>query len=343
MPSLPEVFAPSLNRTVKLGALLGRPRGPRFKFARYARARLDAPPALCDYSNPNTSTAAALQDIYGNDTLGDCFIAMLYHWLAVWTGNTTGTALHVTLDQIVATYSAITGYQPGNPSTDMGTDPEVGFNYVIQNGLPPSTDKPLAVLSLDATNKTELMQAIDLFEGCSFCIGLPDAIVKNMPSGDGFVWDVSLGAANMANGHAFLGDGYGMSGYNADGVQIDTWGLKGLLTWSAIAAWGTSSAGGRVDVLLSPSMILKASGKSPTGMDWTSLVADFDAMGGSVPVPTAPALPPAAPTPSSVTPTLALAQNWATAGINAHGTFLMTKNQAIAAANAGLLEGWPQG
>lgn len=327
--TLREVYAPSLKRTVKLGRRPEVAPGPHFRLARYLGAALPDPPDSCDYSLAGASTSAALADIEGNDSLGDCVIAWLLHQLAVWTGNATGTAYHASRDEAISLYSRIAGYVPGDPSTDRGTDMTVAMNWIVANGYP-NGDRPVGWVRIDATNVKELQQAIWLFEGCGFAIGLPDAIVASMPTGNGFVWDVS-GAPNPQNGHAFLG-----YGYNATAVGIDTWGLLGGFTYAAVAAYASANNGGEIDVLLSSDMIAAAALKAPNGFDWRTLVADFDAMGGTVPVPPSPA-PPSPPLSGPMT--LAMAQALITNGM-AVSAPLLTRAQAIRDANAALAAGW---
>jgi len=321
------------GRTVKFGRLPEVASGPHFRFKRYKLVGMPDEPATCDYTQ-GASISAALADIYGNDSLGDCVIAALYHLLALWTGNATGTAFHATLQQIIAMYSAVGGYVPGDPSTDGGCDMTVAMNYICANGYA-NGDKPLGWIRIDGTNAKELRQAIWLFEGCDFAIGLPDAYVAGMQSmSNGFTWGVN-GAANQNNGHSFMG-----AGYDSTGVTIDTWGMLGKFTFEAIAAYATQTNGGEIDILLSADMIAKAVAKAPNGFDWQALIADFNEMGGNVPAPSPPT-PPTPPTPAPGSPvTLAMAKAWAQAGIRA-GAALQDQDQACANSDAGLDKSWP--
>jgi hypothetical protein len=99
--------------------------------------------------------------------------------------------------------------------------------------------------------------------------------------------------------------------------------------------------GGQLFVMLSPDQLAKGQIKAPNGVAWSDILADFNTLGGSVPVPS-PALAPApTPSPAGTVPTLALAQQWAGAGIAA-GEPLQTRAQAITAAYAGLEAAWPK-
>jgi hypothetical protein len=346
---------------VKMGRKRPVARCPRLLLKDYLRQALPVPPSSCDYTGLAKSV---LVDIMGNDQLGDCVIAGGYHVVGVETGN-AGDLFHASSAQVIKDYGAIGGYVPGNPATDQGCDEQTALNYWTQHGFANGT-KLLGWLAIDATNKSEVMSAMDLFENVFFGIELPDAWITPFPSGDGFVWD-KAGAANPQNGHAFVG-----VGYNSLGVQIDTWGMIGTITWAAVAAYASKAGQGELYVMLTPDQLTKGQTKAPNGVDWTYLIADFDSMGGNVPVPVPPVpnptppppvpVPPAptpVPTPPAPTPvptppapvptppaptvgvTLAQAQAWALSGlIPLHS--VISKTQAENAVIKALAKHWPK-
>lgn len=273
-----QIFAQHLHRNVILGGRYHSTRRSLLHFDHYTAAALPAPPASCDYSKP---ALPILRDVMGNDQLGCCVIAAGYHGEGIVTAN-AGTGYHATLAQIIADYHAIGGYVPGNPSTDQGSDPSIAIQYWTTHGFANGT-KLLGSLNVDCTNKTQVMQAIYLGEKLFIGLDLPDKWVNSMPNADGFIWDVA--SPNPNNGHMIKA-----YGYNATGVLIDTWGLLGTLTWKALALLGAPSAGGEVHLLITPDIIAKGQTKAPNGFDWTTLVSDFDAMGGNIPIPAAKTL-----------------------------------------------------
>jgi hypothetical protein len=292
-----SIFIPHLGHHVHFGRVRSRSNTPHLKLARYAAA-LPPPPAAIDYTKP---ALAALKNVYLNDTYGDCVIAGGYHIEAVATGG-AGALFTASPAQIIADYSAIGGYVPGNPATDQGCDLQTAMNYWVQKGFRNGT-KLAGWLAVDPKNKVELQQALWLFENLYFGIELPDAWITPFPAADGFVWD--NGPPDNQNGHCVAGVGYG-----AAGVTIDTWGMFGTMTWSAIGSLASAAEGGEVYVLLTPDMIAKATQKAPNGFDWATLASDFNALGGHVPIPVPPPPPPPpppAPAPHPA-PTLNLAQ-----------------------------------
>jgi hypothetical protein len=274
--AIKAIHHPATGRTVKFGRKRPVARCPRFKLKNYLMRGMPAPPPSCDYTR---SALSALSNIYDNDTLGDCVIAGMAHIVGVLTGNAGQKPFIYSNDQIIALYSAIGGYVPGNPASDQGCDEQTALNYWENNGAPAGSHKIAGWLAVDATDPTEYRTALWLFENLYFGIELPDQWVNPMPSASGFVWDVA-GAADPNNGHCVAG-----VAYNAEGVTIDTWGMTGLMTDKAIAQYAVQASGGELYTVVSQDGLSKATQKAPSGFDWSQLVADFDSMGGNVPTP----------------------------------------------------------
>lgn len=323
-----EVFAPHLQRRVKFGRRRPVAIGPHLKLSRYLKALPEAPPSA-DYSK---AASASLSNVMLNDAEGDCVIAAGYHITGVATGN-AGKLFVPTDAQINADYSAIGNYVPGNPSTDNGCQITDALNYWTQHGFANGT-KLLGWLAVDANNPAEYKAALYLFENLDFGMGLPDAWVISMPKSSGFTWDVA-GAPNPDNGHSVAG-----VGYTPQGVTIVTWGLCGLLTDAAIKAYATQAGDGELYVMLTPDQLQKGQSKAPNGIAWRDLIADFDAIGGTVPIPPAPPpLPSPGPAPAV---TLAEAQGWVTSAFASSSRFLL-RSQAGQIASAALAKNWPGG
>jgi hypothetical protein len=308
---------------MKFGRRRPMPGAPKFRLKNYLRAALPTAPTSVDYTSP---AASVLANVYKNDVLGDCVVAGAYHVVGVESGN-AGDLFTATDAQILADYSAIGGYVPGQPSTDQGCDEQTALNYWTSTGFANGT-KLLGYLAVDPSNLPEVQAACWLFENLYFGVELPNAWINPFPSSSGFTWDAA-GEPVPENGHCFIG-----AGYSTSGVIIDTWGMLGTLTWAAVQKYCAQSAGGALYVMLSPDQLAKGSAKAPNGVAWADLLSDFDSIGGHVPVPVPAPAPPTGPA------TLANAQAWAAAGINA-GAPLQTRDQAIAAANAALAKGWP--
>jgi hypothetical protein len=339
-----RVWHPGLNRHVVLGGCklsTHEPAGIRLKDFVHAATAYPTSPASVDYS---AKALSVIENIEGNDSLGDCVIAEDAHYIAVVTGN-ANTLYSYTRDQTVADYSAITGYDPSDPNTDQGTDPIAALNYRVQRGYADGS-KDAGWALVDCSNKAEVAYAINTFGNLKLWFGIPGSIANNLPSASGFVWDVSAGAADTQNGHCIGSCAYGVSSIlavavTAQGVVVMTWGMLGLVTWAALAAWFVTSAGGGAAVRVTTDWVAKATGNTPSGLNLSALTTAFDLyFGGTLVVPPAPT--PAPPPTPGTAPTLAEAQGWSQAGISGQGHFLLTRAQAVAAANAGLAAGWPK-
>jgi hypothetical protein len=272
--TIKSIRQPGSGHTFKLGRKRPVARSPRMSLGNYLTRGLPAPPPTCDYTK---SASSALSQVYCNDTLGDCVIAGMAHVVGVLTGNSGTKPFIYTKNQIIALYSAIGGYVPGDPNTDQGCDEQTALNYWENNGAPKGTTHKIAGwLSVNGADPSEYRAALWLFENLYFGIELPDRWINPMPSSSGFVWDVA-GSPDPDNGHCVVG-----VGYNAKGVTIDTWGMTGLMTDAAIAKYATVAGQGELYTVVSQDGIDKATLKAPNGVDWSQLVADFDSMGGSV-------------------------------------------------------------
>jgi hypothetical protein len=212
--------------------------------------------------------------MYDNDTLGDCVIAGTAHLRGVTSANAGVPCATFSDAQIVALYSAIGGYQPGNPATDQGCDEMTALQYLASTGYPDGVVLS-AFASVDATSVQQVQTAIWLFENVIFGMELPDAWVQSMPSTSGFTWDVA-GPPVPENGHCVLG-----VGYTAQGVIISTWGMLGLVTWAAVAKYATPTAGGELHVALSPDSVSRATQRAPDGFDLPTLQADIASLPGA--------------------------------------------------------------
>jgi hypothetical protein len=316
-----EVYAPHLGRNVKLGGRKKNPHFRAFALGDYLRKSLPDAPTSVDYS-PKAAAALGLIDL--NNSLGDCVIAAGYHAVGTWTGNASGTPFIPTSEQIIADYSAIGGYVPGNPATDQGCDIGTALSYWASNGFADGS-KLLGSLAVDPTNVQEVQQGVFFFEDTWIGMDLPAPWISSMPTGNGFVWDVA-GPPVPSNGHCIQA-----VGYSSSGLLVDTWGLIGTLTWAAVAQYCASSAGGDLFVAVNPDQVASGQSIAPNGVAWADLLADFNSMGGTIAIPQVSA--------AGGPMTLALAQQAMAAGINS-GLAIQTKTGAIQRGAQALAAAW---
>ncbi len=252
---------------------------PKLRFRDYLRVaagKLPGTPLNIDFS---PEAAAALAQMYLNDTEGDCVPAGNAHLDGIWTGNaTSGTPVVFTPAQINAMYTGMSGgtFNPSNPFTDQGCDPETALAWWQANGLlPDGSHKIAGWLGTDASNPVEIRASTWIFESTGLALELPDAWINPVPASSGFIWDVA-GDPDPSNGHWVVA-----VGCSKIGLKICTWGMTGWITYPAIAKYCVPSAGGMIYTMVSQDAIVKAMNKAPMGLEWGQIVADFNLIGGN--------------------------------------------------------------
>jgi hypothetical protein len=179
--------------------------------------QLAPPPASCLYADSRITW-----DMLGNDEVGDCTCAEVGHQINQLTWYGSGTEVKPTTAQVIAFYSAITGYNPSKPSTDQGAYVQDVLAYWRKVGL--IGHKILAYAAVDVANQTQVKQALALFGSLSVGLNFPDSAMDDFNAGR--VWDVVKGA-QVEGGHCVMA-----VGYDAAGVDIITWGARTRVTWA---------------------------------------------------------------------------------------------------------------
>lgn len=99
----------------KLGKLPAAHDPRTLQFGNYAAALPAPPPARSWFVHQIPDYGVML-----NDTLSDCVPAATGHAVQIWTSDATGVMATVPDSAILAAYSLMGGYVPGNPATDQG-------------------------------------------------------------------------------------------------------------------------------------------------------------------------------------------------------------------------------
>lgn len=230
-------------------------------------AKLPDPPAEFDYTAAATKS---IKHMYANDRLGDCVIALFYHFLGVETAG-AGNEVIVSDADVIKDYSAVGGYVPGRPSTDRGCNEQDAMHYYQTKGFV-NGDKIEGWLTVNPKDIEACKKLCWLFEGLYYGYGIPNAWLNTR---DGDNWDDLRGNPN--NGHAF-----GSFGWKNGRWTISTWG--GLRYMSDAAHRRMSEC----YVILNDSMVNKASQTAPNAIDWAGLVTYWNSAGGDLPEPPAP-------------------------------------------------------
>lgn len=192
-----------------------------------------------------------------NDSVGCCVAAAAGHAIQSWTGNARGAENAVTVSDadVVGMYSAISGYDPSDPSTDRGAHMLDGCKYLRNTGL--AGHKVRAYVAVKPTHVGMVRAACWLFGGLYFGATLYEDIWESP------VWDAPPLGEKEAGGHAMF-----VTDVDKNGLSVITWGRHQRVTWDW---WRTCVDEGFA--LLSDDML--ADGKSPPGFDTNRLIEDL--------------------------------------------------------------------
>jgi hypothetical protein len=162
--------------------------------------------------------------------------------------------------EVLALYSAETGFNPNDPNTDQGTDETSDCEFMVSTGL--LGHKADATAFLDPHNENYLKWAIQLFGGCKFGVNFPQSAMDQFNSGQ--PWTVIPNDGGIIGGHDVLG------------VKYDS-GFFYVVTWGKLQpvapAWIDQYAD-EAHVLLFPDWI-SANGAAPSGFNLKTLLQDL--------------------------------------------------------------------
>ena len=219
---------PDPNRIDPLKLKLGKQpvrHDPRtLLMASYATAALPAPPLALDL----TTSMKAPWGMMDNDQIGDCTCAAAGHLMMEWTTNARKKTFVPGDKQIVAAYSAITGYNPKTGANDNGAAEIDVLNYWRQQGI--AGHKITAFVATEPANHTHIMDAVWIFGGCYIGLQLPKTAQAQTQNHQ--PWSVPPqgvkgdGAPGSWGGHAVP-----VMAYDSRGLTVITWGATQTMTW----------------------------------------------------------------------------------------------------------------
>ena len=249
------------------------------KLGRKPVRKLLSTPSLGDFVNKATTwppvaaqgweyaIPAGSLNILGNDQFGDCAEAGAMHLIQAQTAN-TGSPLQGTLEQTLALYSAVTGFNPNDPSTDQGTDLLSLLQYwkttgitVTDNNGNPVVHKILGWAALDLTSIAQIRYANFVFGGTYLGINCPQSAEQNTSN-----WTYQAGSP-ILGGHCIPGVGQGGAG-----GHIISWGMSIPFTWEFALQYLEEAY-----CIVTPAWVA-ANGKSPSGLDLNGLLAAMAAI-----------------------------------------------------------------
>lgn len=219
------------------------------------------PPASMGYTSKCETTYFVPWPMMLNDAIGDCTTAAAGHMIGEWTAD-AGRPFMPSDNDVLAAYEAVSGYVPGDSSTDNGAAMLDVLNYWRQAGI---AGHPItAYAQVNPANKLEVEQALYLFGSVYIGINLPLS-VQGRP-----FWSVpSYGPVNDGAPGSWGGHCVPIVGYSDAGMHVVTWGQKITMSWSFLKTYSDEAY-----AVLSLDWI--GAGKlSVSGFDIDALLADL--------------------------------------------------------------------
>lgn len=247
----------------KLGKQAPRHDPRTFRFAHLLdRAALAAPPPACNWDTALPTTLP----MWHNDAIGDCTIASLAGMIMRWS-SLHGTPVVLTDDDVIATYSAITGYDPADPNTDQGGNMLDVLRYVRAHGIAGHTIGGFC--SVNHRDREEVEIAIQVFGGLYVGASLP-LTAQRHGAWHGPVDLTGDSAPGSWGGHALSS-----AKYDHGGLTFITWGGHQVADWPWADAYVDECYG-----IISEDWV---SGKvpAPNGLDIERVRAALASLGGS--------------------------------------------------------------
>ena len=210
---------------LKLGKGTARHDPRTLLMAAYITPALPTPPARFDLTTKVKSSWGMME----NDQIGDCTCAAAGHLIMEWTANAGKKMIVPTNKQIVAAYSAVTGYNPKTGANDNGAVELDVLNFWRQSGI--AGHKIGAYVALEPSNHNHIMDAVYMFEGCYIGVQLP--ISAQAQTQNHQPWSVPPGGTTgdgkpgSWGGHAIP-----VLAYDSRGVTVVTWGALQTMTWT---------------------------------------------------------------------------------------------------------------
>ena len=162
--------------------------------------------------------------MYDNDKYGDCVWAAIGHEIEQKTRYGSGKTVEVPVADLIAGYSAVTGFNADDPSTDNGTYVQDGLAFWRKSGIG-GKHQTIMYAEVVSSNLTEVRQAVYLMGDVHVGFNFPTFAMEQFDSGK--PWDLSSVNTSIEGGHAVTA-----VGYDANYLYVVTWGQIQKMTWA---------------------------------------------------------------------------------------------------------------
>lgn len=158
----------------------------------------------------------------GNDEFGDCVFAGAAHEVKLLTKLGIARDARFRTADVLADYTAVTGFNPDDPSSDQGTDMREAASYRRKVGVRDShgrRHKTGAYVWLDPGDWNQLRQALYVFTVVGIGIRFPSYAMDQFD--DGHDWEYR-GEGDIEGGHYVSAVG----SHDTTHVHVVTWGRR---------------------------------------------------------------------------------------------------------------------
>jgi hypothetical protein len=220
-------------------------------------SRMPPPPPSVTWSDKVTSWP-----MLANDNVGDCTCAAVGHLIQLWTA-VNGNPVVPTDREVLDFYSAVTGYDPGDPNTDQGAVMIDVLGRWRRDGIAVGgvTHKLAGFARCRVGHHDHVKSAINLMGGV--CLGI--AFQEQWSDRD--VWDVGRGLRSEGGHEIPAVD------YDKDTLTVVSWGRLYRMTWRALDRYCE-------EVQVPVAADWADSDLSPSGFDLQTLLADMGYLRG---------------------------------------------------------------
>jgi hypothetical protein len=222
-----------------------------------------APTVSNDYVTAVDAATGGDWGMMGNDSVGDCTYADCGHQVMLHTAN-AGTIIVPTAAQVLALYSAITGYVPGDEATDQGADEHSVCQYMMETGLCGQVSAGSG--QVDPTNLDHLRWTVQLFGACRLGITVGQDSIQQFSSHQ--PWE-SVTTDPNAGGHDVP-----IVKYDEEYAYVVTWGGLQAVSWGLIQ---NPQFLEEAHAEVYPDWV-RASGTAPSGFALNALLSDLAAI-----------------------------------------------------------------
>ena len=216
---------------------------------------------------PATCTWSAGVDVfpmYRNNAIGDCALAAPGHMIQAWGAAGKKECVGPSEEEIVAAYSAVTGYDEKDPTTDQRADELDVLRYWQKTGI--GGHKIGAYVAVEPTSTALVKDGVFLFGGLYIGLALPVSAQRQD------VWEVPPGGATGAGRPgSWGGHAVNIVDFSPRDLTVVTWGAKKRMSWGFLKRYCEEAY-----AIISEDFF--ADGKAPNGFDLATLQADLLAL-----------------------------------------------------------------